>query len=242
MMNIIDVIVILFILLCIVSGLKRGVIKETVNVVGNLFILVLSFSLMGSVAKILYGFMPFFNFGLLGISLSTLNLLVYQIIAFVIIYLILSFIFRLVLSVTKVIDKLVNSLLIFHTASSILGGIVGFIGGFLISFVILIIISVPLADNIHFHESKAADLVLNHTPILTGLTKNLNSATSDIYTLTRRINKDKHKLENSNLYNLEVLAIMLKYEIVSVETIDQLVEQGKLSDMKNINSILNQYR
>lgn len=242
MVNIIDVIVILFILLCIVSGFKRGVIKETVNVVGNLVVLILSFSLMGSVAKILYGFMPFFNFGLLGISLSALNLLVYQIIAFVIIYLILSFVFRLVLSVTKVIDQLVNSLMIFHAASSVLGGIVGFIGGFLISFVILIIISVPLADNVHFHESKAADLILNHTPVLTGLTRNITSATGDIYTLTQRINKDRRKLENSNLYNLEILGIMLKYHVVSVDEVDQLVEQGKLSDLKNINSILNQYR
>ena len=241
-MNIIDVIVILFILLCIVSGLKRGVIKEAVYVLGNILILILSFSLMGVFAKILYGFMPFFNFGLLGISLSALNILVYQIISFVILYLIFSSIFRLVLSVTKVIDKLINSLLIFHGLSSILGGIVGFIGGLLVSFVLLIIISVPLADNVYFHESKVADLVLNHTPILTGLTRNMNSATNDIYILTRKISKDSNKIANSNTYNLEILDIMLKYNLVSVDTIDQLVEQNKLSDLKNINSILNKYR
>lgn len=241
-MNIIDVIVILFILLCIVSGLKRGVIKEAVYVVGNIFILILSFSLMGSFAKILYSIMPFFNFGFLEIGLSALNILVYQIIAFVIIYLILSSIFRLVLGVTKVIDKLINSLLLFRGLSSILGGIVGFIGGVLVAFVILIIISVPLADNVYFHESKSVDLVLNHTPILTGLTKDLNGATNDIYILTRRISKDNNKIANSNAYNLETLDIMLKYNLVSVDTIDKLVEQNKLSDIKNINSILNKYR
>lgn len=241
-MNIIDIVVILFILLCVISGLRRGVIKETVDVVGTILTLILSFSLMGSVAGIFYKFMPFLSLGLLGISLSTLNILVYQIIAFAIVYLIINGIFRLVVSLTKVVDKLVSSLLIFNTASSILGGIVGLISGYLFCFVILTIISVPLADNAYFHEAKSTNIILKNTPVLTNLSKNLNNTTTDIYTLTTKISKDPNKVANSNQYNLEMLDIMLKYNIVSTNTIESLREQNKLSDMKNIDKVLNKYR
>lgn len=241
-MNIIDIVIILFILMCMVSGLKRGFIKETVDVVGNIIMLILSFSLMGNVAEYLYQFMPFLNLGLLGITLSALNILVYQIISFAIIYFILNIIFRVILNITKVVDKLINSLLIFHTTSSILGAVVGLISGYLFVFVILVIVSIPLASNSYLHESKLNNFILTKTPILTGLTTNISSATSDIYELTEAISKDKDKLKNSNKYNLKVLDIMLKYNIVSIDTVDDLVEKDKLSDIKNINSVLKKYR
>lgn len=241
-MNIIDVIILLFIAMCMVAGLKRGVIKETVSVVGNFLMLVLAFLLMGKVANILYNFVPFLNLHILGISLSALNILVYQIIAFALVYLILSLIFRLILTATKIIDKILNSLILFHGLSSILGAIVGIINGYITTFVILLILSVPFSGNDYFHYSQINNFILKNTPILTNLTSGIHNATNDIYTLSKTIAEDEEKIKHSNEYNLQILNIMLKYQIISIDTVEDLISKDKLSDINNLDSILNQYR
>lgn len=241
-MNIIDIIILLFIALCTITGLKRGVIKETINVVGNFLILILSFLLMGKIASLLYSFVPFLNLQILGISLSALNILVYQLIAFALTYLILSFLFRIILGITKIIDRIIKSLIIFQGLSSVLGAIVGAISGYITSFVVLLILSVPFSSNETFHQSKINHFILRNTPILTNLTSGIYNATNDIYTLTEMISNDQDKTKNSNEYNLQILNIMLKYKIVSIDTVEKLVSQNKLSDLKNIDNILNQYQ
>lgn len=242
MVNIADAIIILFILMCTITGMRRGGIRETVNVIGNFLIIIISFKAMGGVASLLYKFMPFLSMGLLGISLSALNILVYQIIAFTIVYLILSVLFRLVLVATRVVDKIISSLILFNGLSSLLGAVVGFLGGYIMTFVILVVISVPLADASFLHDSKLNQFILQKTPILTGLTTPISSATHDIYQVTTKISKDANKFENSAIYNAEILDIMLKYQAVSVETVDSLVEQGKLKDIQNVEGILKKYR
>lgn len=241
-MNIVNIMIILFILMCIITGFKRGIIRESINVVGNFLIIIISFMLMGNVGNFLCQHLPFLTTGLLGISLSSLNILLYQIIAFALIFFILSFVFKLILTLTKIVDKLINSLLIFHTTSSILGGIVGFFGGYITVFVILLVVSVPLANNSTLHNSIGNTIILKKTPILTGLTAPISNATNDIYNVTVKIAQDPNKLQNSNQYNLEILDIMLKYNVVSIDEIDTLISQNKLNDIKNVNNILQKYR
>ncbi len=241
-MNLLNVIIILFILLCMVTGLKRGFIKETVNVVGNVVILIISFLFMNSLATILYQFLPFINLGLLDISLSALNILVYQIISFGIIYFILNAILRIIISLTNIIDKLINALVIIRPVSSFLGMIVGFISGYVITFIILLILSIPFSTNNTFYSSSIGNFILEKTPIFASLTTNIRNTTKEIYSLANTIKNDNQRIKNSNQYNLEVLDIMLKHKLISVETIDNLIEQGKLGDIKNINKVLNKYR
>ena len=241
-MNLLDGIIIIFVLLCMVMGSKRGVIRETVNVIGNIVLLALSFSLMGSVANMLYKFMPFLNLGLLDINLSALNILVYQIIAFAIVFFVLNLILRIILAVTNIVDLLLNLLAVVKPFSSFLGAIVGLLSGYITAFIILIILSVPFSSSKTFHESKLNSFILEKTPIFTSLTTNLRNATNDIYILTTTISNDTNKLSKANVYNLQILNIMLKYHIISIDTVDELIQKNKLGDISNLNSILYQYR
>ena len=61
-MNIISVAIILIVLLYVVLGFKRGVIKTGVSLVGTIAILVVSYVLKDIVASFLMKYLPFFNF------------------------------------------------------------------------------------------------------------------------------------------------------------------------------------
>ena len=62
-MNILDAVIIIFFMVGLLAGLKRGFFKETVLLVGLIVILVLAFFLKDPVSTFLYKHLPFFSFG-----------------------------------------------------------------------------------------------------------------------------------------------------------------------------------
>ena len=74
-MNIVDALIIVCFFLGIMSGMRRGLIKQTVFLVGLILILVVSFYLKNPVASLLYKNLPFFNFGGVFEGVAVLNIL-----------------------------------------------------------------------------------------------------------------------------------------------------------------------
>ena len=81
-MNIVDAVIILFLLLGTVIGFKQGVLKKTVSYIGLIVIIILSFSLKNYVSVFMYENLPFFNFWGLLTGLEILNVILYELIAF----------------------------------------------------------------------------------------------------------------------------------------------------------------
>ena len=77
-MNILDVLIIIFIFLGAFAGLRRGLIKQTVLLVGLVLTLVISFYLRVPIATFFYKNLPFFNFTGIFKGMSVLNILVYE--------------------------------------------------------------------------------------------------------------------------------------------------------------------
>ena len=82
-MNIVDAIIILLILACGVAGFKRGVLKQLVSTVGFVIIVILAFYLKNPIAEFLSLHLPFFNFGGSFANVTSLNIILYQIISFI---------------------------------------------------------------------------------------------------------------------------------------------------------------
>ena len=78
-MNILDALIIIFLILGIMAGLRRGFIKQIVLLVGLIAILVISFYLKNPVATFLYKHLPFFKFSGIFKGVSILNILIYNI-------------------------------------------------------------------------------------------------------------------------------------------------------------------
>ena len=142
-MNILDALIIILLILGIMGGMRRGLIKETVLLVGLIFIIVVSFYLRTPIATFMYKTLPFFEFSGKFQGVAILNILLYELIAFLIIFSILYLILRILLKVTGIIEKILKATIILGIFSKIGGAIVGFIESYVIIFIILFIFSQP---------------------------------------------------------------------------------------------------
>ena len=102
--SLVDAIIILLILMGGIVGYKNGFIKEGMQFVGMLFIVIVSFLLKDSLMVLLYENLPFFNFFGFIKGISAINILFYQLIAFLIIFLALTFILKVLIVITGFIE------------------------------------------------------------------------------------------------------------------------------------------
>lgn len=215
-MNIIDIVIILLLGLSFITGFKRGVLKELVMLLGTIIIYIISFNLKDPLGLLLCKICPFFKLG----GLISLNILIYQLIAFVVIAGILFSIYSIVLKLTGILQKLVDLSIILTLPSKILGGIAGIIEGYVIIFIILLVLSIPFKDNLLFTDSTLNNKILNSS-ILTNTIGDLDNMIEDVYKLsnTKETNKGK---------NSKIIEMYLKYNIISKEDLKTIKSSGKL--------------
>lgn len=106
--NIIDIAIILMVIMFGIVGFKKGIIKEAVSLIGIILVFIISFYFKETIGNILCKFLPFFTFSGPLKGLVSLNILIYQLIGFLIIYSILSGVYTLILKVSGIFQKLVN--------------------------------------------------------------------------------------------------------------------------------------
>ena len=237
-MNLFNIVIILMILMSGLVGWKRGVLKEAVFLVGTVLIFIISFNLKNIVGDILCKYLPFFTFSNNLQGVVTLNILIYQTIAFAVVASILYAIFSYVMIATGIMQKLVNATIILALPSKILGLIIGLIEGYIIIFVVLISLAIPLKQIPSYQESTLSNKIIYNSPILSKSVGNVKDSISDIYKLIDSIN---NKSLSTNDINLKTLDIMLKYKIITKQEVRKLVALDKLESVRNIDSIIDKY-
>lgn len=237
-MNLFNIVIILMILMTGLVGWKRGVLKEAVFLIGTILILIIAFNMKNVVGDVLCKYLPFFTFSGNLEGVITLNIFIYQAIAFAFIVAVLYAIFSFIMAMTGIMQKIVNATIILALPSKILGLIIGLIEGYIIMFVILVALAIPLKQIPSYEESSLANKIIHDTPLLSKSIGNVGNAISDIYELVDNINKN---MQTTNEINLECLDIMLKYKIVSVKEIRKLDALDKLDTVKNIDTVLEKY-
>lgn len=238
MINIFDIGIILILIIFLIVGLKRGVIKEVVSFVGIIIVFVLSFALKEKIGSILCIFLPFFNFSGNIQGLVVLNIFLYQLISFLFIFSLLLGIYAISLKISKFIQKIVNMTIILWIPSKILGGLVSLLKGYLISFVIVLFLMIPFGGSSLFHESTIVNFMLYKSPIVSKYASSFTNTFKEIYNLGLDVAKNEIDVNEANLKSLD---IMLKYKVVSKNTVDKLVELNKLDEVKGINKVLEKY-
>lgn len=236
MINVFDIGIILLLVMGIVVGLKRGLIKEAASLIGIIIVFILSFTLKDYLGNLLCTFMPFFEFKGAIEGLSVLNIFMYQMIAFLIVFGILLTLYEIIIKLSKFINKLVNITIILIIPSKILGAVFSLIKTYIILTAVFLILMIPIGHSEVFRDSTLINIMLYKTPIISNYISNFSKPINEIYDLLKDIkNKDNKEI------NTEALDIMLKYDVVSKETITNLVKLNKLKNIKNIDEILNKY-
>lgn len=237
-MNIVDIIIIVSIVLGVLIGFVRGFFKETVIFIGTILVVVLAFVLKNPLSLILYKNLPFFKFKGIFEGISTLNILMYEILAFIIALAILSIALTIIIKISGIIEKILKLTIVLALPSKLLGVIVGFIQSIVVLYVFLFLLSLPILRVPYIKDSKYAQMILEKTPVISkvtdGLVKTFNEI-SDFADKNIKNNVDKRQT------NREMLEIMLKNDVVTSENVKYLSDKGKI-DIDNIDELLSKYK
>lgn len=236
-MTILDSIIILFLLCGAVLGFKKGAIKSLVALVGTIALVVISYYLKNPVADILFDFCPFLKFSGSWAGLVTLNILLYESLAYILVFIVLSSVLSVLLKLSGIIEKILKATIILGIPSKIIGAVLGFIEAVVFSFIILFVLIQFNITSEFVNESSMANSILHKTPLIGTMVNDTYKAIKDIHNL-----QEKYK-DNSNIaaYNSEILSIMLNYEVVTPEVIQKLIDNKKL-DFSGAQTILDNYR
>jgi uncharacterized membrane protein required for colicin V production len=221
-MNILDAVIIVLLLVSILGGIRRGLIKETVLLVGLVAIVVISWHLRVPVATYLYKHLPFFGFNNIFKDVSIINILLYELIAFLAVFAILAIVLVVLLKISGIIEKILKATIILGIFSRIGGAIIGFIEGYIIVFIILFIMNQPFIHISGIEGSKLSSFILNNTPVMSKTTIKTRDAIKEIYEITDKYKDDKKEL------NKNMIDIFIKYDIISTENVNYLREKGKI--------------
>lgn len=237
-MNIIDIIIILLVISGLCLGYKRGLTKEVVCFAKFALALVIAFLLKNPLSKLMYEHLPFFEFGGIFKGVTALNIILYEFIAFLLVLGIIMLVFRILLLATTIFEKILNTTIVLSLPSKILGMIVGGIHYYVIAFILLFVISLPVFKmDTQIEKSKLRDPIINNTPILSGIVLKTVNIIDEFNVLG-----EKYKSEiNTDEFNLETIDLFLKYNIITVDSVETLNSKGKLK-INRLEGVLEKYR
>ena len=235
-LNIVDILILILLLIYTVKGFKNGAIKELVTFVGGLAVIVIAYMLKNPISIFMYENMPFMNFGGILSGISVLNIIVYELLAFLLVAGLLLFIYKLIISFTNIIETILKATVILEIPSKIIGLIVGFIEGVVVVFILLFVMMQFNFTRDYIRSSKLSENILTKTPILGNATSAVYNSLQEIYTLA-----DTYKdSPNRDQVNLEALDILLKYKLIDTNNARVLVDTGKLT-MPGVEDVINKY-
>ena len=237
-MNILDIGIVLILIMSAIVGFKRGAIKEIVSLVGIIIVFIVAFAFKGVLGNVLCKWLPFFNFAGNLEGVTVLNILLYQLIAFLIIYSLLFSVYMIVMKISGIVQKIVHMTIILWLPSKLIGAVVAFITGYVMVFVVLLALLIPLKDTDMFRGSKFANYIVYDTPILASSSENISTSINEIYTLGEDLSTGEI---NKNQANLETMDILLKYKIVSPKTARELFALDKLDSIIGLEKVIEKY-
>lgn len=236
-MNIVDAIIILIILLGAAVGFKRGFTKQVLSFLGIFVVIVLAFWLKNPVSIFFYEHLPFFKFGGVLKGVTVLNIALYEFVALLILMLIFTTILKVLVFASSIFERILKFTIILGIPSKILGAIVGVIESFVWVFIILYILSLPVFNIGIIKESKFRSNILKNTPLLSHFADNTLKVIEEFTDL-----KEKYEqTPNANEFNKETLDLFLSYNIITVKSVDKLIEKDKLQ-IEGIETVLECYR
>lgn len=231
-MKLYDIIIVCFLILFALIGFKRGFFKSVVSFVGFIVVVVCAYFLKNIVGDFLVLNLPFINFkNILG-GASTLNILMYQTIAFLLVFSILILVYKILVVISGIFEKILKLTVILGIPSKLLGLVFGFLEGYVILYMILFFLHQPFINFDIYNESNYSKTILEKTPLISGFAEKSIIFVNDINALMEI--KDNQKLD------LQIADLILKNKITSKEVMMKLVDDEKIN-IDGIDEVLNKY-
>ncbi len=234
---IVDIIIILVLVMGAIQGYRYGIFRSLISLIGMVLVFILAYNLKDYLAPLLYDNLPFINFVGTLTGLSSLNIVLYEGIAFVIVLAILSALLSLIINVTGIIDKITNATIVLALPSKLCGMVIGVVQYYIICFVLLLIFSLFPSTKNYIDKSNFAGSIIEDTPYLSSTTQETFKTIDDIY----RSIKNDYDPKNTDVCDAEIFDLLLKYKVVTPEDAEKLIKQDKIS-FDGASSIVDNYK
>ncbi len=232
-MNFLDIIIVIVLILFAILGFNRGVFQSLIILLGFIIVIFTSYTLKNYIGDIFVLNLPFISFGNFFNGVSSLNIIMYQAFAFIIMLIIFGLIYKFLITISGIFEKILRITVILGIPSKILGLFVGFIEGYIIVYLSLFILSQPFLQLDMSNESKYAEKILNNSPVISNFAENS----------LRLVNKvtDITKIEDKEAMDLKIAKLILDEKVTSKEVMQKLIEKGKLKG-EDIKELVNNYK
>lgn len=219
-MEIVDVIIILLLILFALVGLNRGVFKSLVTFLGFIIVIFAAYTFKNYLGDILVLNLPFIEFPESLGGASTLNIIMYQTIAFVIMLMIFGLIYKFLLTISGILEKFLKATIILGIPSKILGMIFGFLEGYVIIYLGLFFLTQPFLNLDFINNSKYVPKILNDTPVISSYATGSLRVFNEI--------KNLYNIENKEKVDLELAKVILREKVISSDVMQKLVDTNKI--------------
>ena len=226
--GIMNLIMVVWLVVGFLIGLFTGFLERTIKVIEMFIIVFLSILLKNPISALLYKYLPFINF-----KIKVLNILMYEIIAFIVVTILLIIIIKLINKAINLVESIFAFILNIGFPKRILGGVITFFeGAFYLYIFVFIVFFISTIMNMPIEDSLA-NKYFDRAPVLSQTLGPIFKSSVDIASYTNTI-KDKDTLECKSL------DILLSYKIISKENAKYLVDKNKLN-FKGVENVIDKY-
>lgn len=222
--GIVDAIIIIILGLGAIIGFKEGAIKKLTSIVGLILVVIISFELKNYLSVFFYENLPFFDLWGIFKGIQIINVVFYEMLAFLIISSILTVIYRLLLGITGIIEKILKATIILSIPSKIIGFFVGLLEYYIWIYLFLFVLTLPIFNINQIYESNTAMFIITQTPILSKYTNKTLDIYNDLYKII-----DNRENKSNETINAEAMELMLEHKIITPSSAHKLVDRNKVS-------------
>lgn len=225
---IVNLVILVIIISEVWAGYKKGFFESSIRLLGLIFALIGAYLLKNPVSVFMYTHLPFFKFKGIFSGVSTLNILVYEAIAFLLVFIVLKIVINIVAKITGLIDRILSVIFFMGIPGRILGALVGLIKSLVILYFAIFVFKIGL--NMFGFEMKPslADDIAN-MPVLKETFGDSLGSLNEITSLAKDYENTKDKEE----FNNKAMDILLKYHVITEENLQTLIDSGKIKSTEN---------
>ncbi|MCR4581431.1 MAG: CvpA family protein [Bacilli bacterium] len=232
----IDALLVVIVVIGALRGWRYGGISAAVSLICTILVFIAAYYIKNPVASFLFEKMPFFKFGGMFEGISSLNILLYEAIAYLLCVVVLLIILAMIAKITHILDKLVNLTIILALPSKILGLVLGAIQYYIVVyFIVFILLQIPFTNK-YMNDSELIHGVVDNTPLLSQVTNELYSTYTEVYSVCVNHQSDTDK----EAVDYIALDTLMKHEIVTSDSVRVLKEQNKIN-IKNVDELIAKY-
>ncbi len=219
----VDVIIILIIVSETYAGYKKGFLESSIKLLGFIGAFIGAYMLKSPLSVFMYTHLPFFKFEGLFKGVASLNIIVYEVMAFLITFIVLRIAIKVVARLLGLVERLLSFIFFIGVPSKILGALVGFVKSIIVLYFAAFVFKFGCNFmNVEIKESLADDII--SIPVLKNVFGNALSSFEEITSIARDYEDTKDKTE----FNDKAIDILLKYNVITKDNLQILIDNGKI--------------